>query len=262
MGGGGGGLREREGGEGGRHWEAVGISEGAGTGRGLKGIGVGLATAGQAGPGSAAAGGRARERGKRESFGRRITASADGNKGGVLAVAAGGQAETREARLRLVRGGERRLAWDGIPANADALMLSGSGQVTSLISLTKLCPVFVRPSRGQSGHLRTAGRGGGGVGAGVVVVAGGVRRSASAFWGVDRRWWWERKTMMRRPRDARRALLLGERQEGVRGVLVRNGVLVVILFSLFFPLVWCVVSTPLPGFGLQTDGAALTRHGD
>lgn len=44
MGGGGNGLREREGGEGGRHWEAVGISEGAG--RGLKGIGVGLATAG------------------------------------------------------------------------------------------------------------------------------------------------------------------------------------------------------------------------
>ena len=62
-------------------------------------------------------------------------------------------------------------------------MLSGSGRVTSLISLTKLSPVFVRPSRGQSGHLRTAGRGGGGVGAGVVVVAGGVRRSASAFWG-------------------------------------------------------------------------------
>ena len=78
-----------------------------------------------------------------------------------MAVAAGGQAETREARLRLVRGGERRLAWDGIPANADALMLSGSGRVTSLISLTKLSPVFVRPSRGQSGHLRAAGRGDG-----------------------------------------------------------------------------------------------------
>jgi hypothetical protein len=47
----------------------------------------------------------------------------------------------------------------------------------------------------------------------------------------------ERKTM-RRPKDARRALLLGEneRQDGVRGVLVRNGVLVVILSSDFvFP---------------------------
>jgi hypothetical protein len=51
--------------------------------------------------------------------------------------------------------------------------------------------------------------------------------------------------MMRRPRDARRALLLGERQEGVRGVLVRNGVLVVILFSHIFFFPWCGVLCPL-----------------
>jgi hypothetical protein len=134
VGGGGNGLREREGGEGGRHWEAVGISEGAG--RGLKGIGVGLATAGT-GAGSAAAGER---EGKRKSFGRRITASADGNKGGVLAVAAGGRAETLACAW--FEEGRERLAWDGIPANAARVR---AGYVSD--PLTKLSPWFLRPSR-------------------------------------------------------------------------------------------------------------------
>lgn len=105
MGGGGGGLREREGGEGERHWEAVGISGGAG--RGLKGIGVGLATAG-AGAGSAAAG----ERGKKEE----LWAADYGIGGWQQRRRFGGSSRRagRDARLRLVRGGEReaRLGWD------------------------------------------------------------------------------------------------------------------------------------------------------
>lgn len=79
------------------------------------------------------------------------------------------------------------------PANADALMLSGSGRVTSVISPTKLSPVFVRPSRSRSVGSPPSGRPWGrrrGSGS-----CGGSRWRAEVglgFLGVDRRWWWGR----------------------------------------------------------------------